>query len=136
MRFFLPGLLALTAFGQTPQNAAPRPDLNIQDAFRARFGNGLDARSHGMAFVAPTQGMFFGAPLSNDGASPDSFFSAPPPANVRKGTSCSVPLIEMKIPKGVNFAITPVPPPQGFHSDMPVTQGLAACPAADPVNPK
>jgi hypothetical protein len=46
-----------------------------------------------------------------------------------KEASCSVPLLEMKVPKGVNFTMTQVPPAEGFSDNMPVARGLAACAA-------
>jgi hypothetical protein len=46
-----------------------------------------------------------------------------------KETSCSVPLIAMKVSEDVNFTMAQVPPPQGFSDNMPVAQGLPACAA-------
>jgi hypothetical protein len=46
----------------------------------------------------------------------------------QRETSCSVPLIEVQIPKDTNFVITQVPPPSNFTDNKPVAHGLPACP--------
>jgi len=102
LRFFLPGFLVLSAFGQSPQNAAdPRRITKeaVQSILRASLGQGTLPVTY---FDRFTGGV--------------------------KETACSVPLIEMKVPKDVNFTMLQMPPPEGFSDKMPVAQGLPACP--------
>jgi hypothetical protein len=108
VRFLLPGFLVLGAFGQSSQNAAD-PSHITKEVVQAILGNNL-----GQTRPTPT------VPRMN--------YLAPLMANVPKETRCSVPLIEMNVPNGVNFTMAQVPPPQGFSDNMPVAQGLPACP--------
>lgn len=107
VRFLLPGFLVLGAFGQSPQNAVD-PTRITKEAVQAILGNNL-----GQTRPTPT------VPRMN--------YLAPLMASVPKETQCSVPLIEMEIPKGVNFVISQVPPSEGFSDNMAVARGLAAC---------
>jgi len=43
-------------------------------------------------------------------------------------SECSVPLVEMKVPKDTKFEIAQVPPPADFRDNMPVAKGLPVCP--------
>ena len=107
LRFFLPGLFALSAFGQSPQNAVD-PSRITKEAVQTILGNNL-----GQTKPRPTgQGMNYLAPLS---------------VNIPREASCSVALIEMEIPKGVNFLIEQVHPSNGTSDNMPVAKGLPAC---------
>ena len=103
LRFLLPCLFVLTAFGETPQNAVD-PSHITKEAVQAILGASLGQSKPGAAYEHLIV------------------------ANVPMETACSVPLVEMKIPKGVDFAIAQVPPPSEFHDNMPVAKGLPACP--------
>ena len=109
LRFFLPGFFVLSAFGQSPQNAVD-PTRIIKEAVQAILGNNL-----GQTRPTPT------VPRMN--------YLATLMATVPRETQCSVPLIEMKVPKDVNFTMAQVPPPERFSDNMPVARGLPACPA-------
>ena len=101
LRFFVPGFLALGAFGQSPQNAVDPTRITkeaVQAIVSASLGQGTLPVTY---FDRFTGGV--------------------------KETSCSVPLIEMKVPKDVNFTMKQVPPPQGFGDNMPVARGLSVC---------
>jgi len=99
-RFFLPALFVLSAVGQS-QNAAD-PSHITKDVVQAILGASLGQ----------------GRPVMHlERFTADS-----------KETSCSVPLIEMEIPKGV-FVIAQVPPPNGTSDKMLVVKGLPACPS-------
>ncbi|HEV8037936.1 MAG TPA: hypothetical protein VGP62_03665 [Bryobacteraceae bacterium] len=107
-RFFLPGLFVLSAFGQSSQNAIDPTRLS-KEAVQAILANNLGQTKPGM--TAP--GVFYLAPLS---------------VNLPKETSCSVPLVEMKVPKDTKFEIAQAAPPAGFRDNMPVAKGLPVCP--------
>ena len=102
-RFFLPGLFVLSAFGQSAQNAVD-PTRISKEVVQAILGNNLGQTKP----VIPLQQ-----------------FTA-------KGTmafsECSVPLVEMKVPKETKFAIAQVPPPADFRDNMPVAKGFPVCP--------
>jgi hypothetical protein len=113
LRFFLPALFVLSAFGQTPQNAVD-PYRITKKAVQAILGANLGATNLGATSPGEIRpGMNYLAPL---------------PVNVPRETSCSVPLIEMKIPKDVDFVMAQVAPPDGTRDNMPVVHGLPACP--------
>jgi hypothetical protein len=103
LRFLLPCFFVLTAFGETPQNAVD-PTRISKEAVQAILGASLGQSKPGAAYEHLIVG------------------------NVPMETACSVPLVEMKIPTGVDFAIAQVPPPSDFHDNMPVAKGLPACP--------
>jgi hypothetical protein len=105
---FLLAFFVLSAFGQSSQNAVD-PTRITKEAARAILGNNLGQSRP--ALIVP--GASYIAPLS---------------ADAFKETSCSVPLVEMKIPKDVNFAIGQVPAPSDFRDNMPVAHGLPPCP--------
>jgi hypothetical protein len=102
-RFFLPGFFVLSAFGQTAQNAVDPTRISKQIVKLI-----LNAS------LVPTK------PVMNL----QQFTANGPQAT----SSCSVPLVEVKIPKDVEFVITQVPPPGDFRDNMPVAKGLPACP--------
>jgi hypothetical protein len=102
---FLVAFFVVSAFGQSPQNAVD-PTRITREAVQAILGASLG------------QGM----PVSNvmrfsvDGL---------------RESSCSVPLIEVQIPKDTEFVIAQVRPPGNFSDKMPVAHGLPACPTGD-----
>jgi hypothetical protein len=101
LRFFLPALFVVSACGQSPQNAVD-PMRIAQKAARA-----ILSASFGQAGPVVHTERFSAATIE---------------------TSCSVPLIEMKVSKDINFTMAQVPPPEGFSDNMPVAHGLPACP--------
>jgi hypothetical protein len=100
---FLVAFSVITAFGQSSQNAVD-PTRITKEAVQAILGNNL--------------GQTKAVPRVNS--------LAPLVANVP--AQCSVPLVEMEIPKGNSFVITQVPPPGDFRDNMPMAHGLPACP--------
>lgn len=103
LRFFLPGFFVLSAFGQSPQNAVD-PTRFTKEAVQAILGVSLGQGKPPVVYLE----RFTGAVTE---------------------TSCSAPLIEMKVPEGVNFTMARVPPPEGFSDNMPAARGLPACAA-------
>ncbi len=103
LRFFLPAVFVLSAFGQSPQNAVD-PTRITKEAVQAILGNNL---GQGKLPVVHLE-RFTGAV---------------------KESACSVPLIEMKVPKDVNFTMMQVPPSEGFRDNMRAARGLPACSA-------
>jgi hypothetical protein len=103
LRFFLPGFFALSAFSQSPQNAVDTTRVT-KEAVQAILGASLGQGTLPVVRL----GRFTGAVDES---------------------ACSVPLIEMKVPKDVNFTMAQVPPPQAFSDDMAVAHGLPPCPA-------
>jgi hypothetical protein len=101
---FLFAFFVVSAFGQSAQNAVD-PARITKEAVQAILGASLGQ----------------GVPVLNL-----MHFSV----NGLRETSCSVPLIEVQIPKDTNFVITQVAPPGDFRDNMPVAHGLAACPGA------
>jgi hypothetical protein len=101
--FFLPSFFVLSAFGQTSQNAVDPSHISkeaIQAIVRAA-----------MSQTKPTVNVMV---LPDNGP--------------MTASSCSVPLVEMKIPKDIDFVIAQAAPPSGFSGNMPVAKGLLACP--------
>jgi len=103
LRFFLPALFVVSAFAQTSQNAVD-PSHITKEAVQAILGASLGQSKPVMNL------MTFTANGPND------------------ASSCSVPLVEVQIPKDTNFVIAQVHPPSGFSDNMPVAKGLPACP--------
>ncbi len=103
LRFFLPGFFVLSAFAQTSQNAVD-PSHITKEAVQAILGASLDQSKPVMNLMT---------------------FTANGP---KDASSCSVPLVEVQIPKDTNFVIAQVHPPSGFSDTMPVAKGLPACP--------
>jgi hypothetical protein len=104
LRFFLPALFVLSAFGQSYQNAVD-PSRITKEAVQAILGASLGQSKPVMNLMT---------------------FKADGP---KDASSCSVPLIEVQISKDTNFVIAQVPPPSDFRDNMPVAKGLPACPA-------
>jgi hypothetical protein len=98
---FLFAFFVVSAFGQSSQNAVD-PTRITKEAVQAVLGASLG------------QSM----PVSN----------LMPFSEWQRENSCSVPLIEVRIPKDTNFVITQVPPPGDFRDNMLVAHGLPACP--------
>jgi hypothetical protein len=104
LRFFLPALLfVVSAFGQSPQNAVD-PSRITKEAVQAILGNNLGQTRP----VLNLQQFTVNGP--------------------KEASACSVPLVEVQIPKDTNFVIAQVPPPSDFRDNMPVAKGLPACP--------
>jgi hypothetical protein len=103
LRFFLPAVFVLSAFGQSPQNAVD-PTRLTNKVVKTILDVSLGQGTLPVTYLERATGRV-------------------------KETACSVPLIEMKVPKDVNFTMAHVPPPQGFNDNMPVAQGLPACSA-------
>ena len=103
LKFFLPALFVLSAFGQSAQNAVD-PSHITKEVVQAILGNSLGQ----------------GKPVMNLMT-----FTANGP---KEDSACSVPLVEVQILKDTNFVIAQVPPPSDFRDNMPVAKGLPACP--------
>jgi hypothetical protein len=95
------GLLALTLFGQSENNAVPNPGAAIDQAVRGIIQKGLTA-SNSLPSPRPL------APRVLSGGA----------------TKCAIPLLETPIPADKNFVIGRLNPPKNFIDDMVVAQGL------------
>src|SRR5579863_5069199 len=91
LSLLLAASLAISAFGQTPENAA-HPDQYIQQTVRGAFDASLNPTVPRPPFLAP-QNTY---PIAGVPGRP---------------TQCAVPLREMKIPNGVRFATKEAPAP-------------------------
>jgi len=101
-RFLLPVAFAATLCGQTTQNAVD-PQHVIAQAVRALQNGKWQA--------------------------PASYEIAPGAVDLfETNRQCSVPLLQVEIPKDVNFTSARTSPPQEFHDTMPVAKAMPACP--------
>jgi hypothetical protein len=98
----LPFLIVLPGYAQ---NAA-QPDRVIQQAVASIARAALDATAPRIAVPSKLS------------------------SNAPKATPyCSVPLLEMGIPKNHDFVMKALPPPVGFRDNMPIGQTLPPCAA-------
>jgi hypothetical protein len=98
--------VAATLFGQTEQNAVPNPGEVVARAFRA--GNGI------LGVAPPALPFLLNPQVPQSGAMP----------------TCSVPLLEMKIPDDKNFTVKELKPPRDFTDRMVTAPAMPACPTA------
>ena len=104
-RILLPGLLALTLFGQSEDNAVPNPNTAIDRAVRGIAQRSLTASGFSL----------LPRPL-------------PPPPLSGRSTNCVVSLREMPILADKNFVIGQLSPPKNFRDNMAAAQRLlSAC---------
>jgi len=101
LRILLPGLLALTLFGQSETNAVPNPGAAIDQAVRGIIQKGLSA-SNSLPSARPL----------------------PPRVLSGRVPKCAVPLLEAPIPADKNFVIIELNPPKTFIDNMVVAHGL------------
>jgi hypothetical protein len=101
---FLLAVFVLSAFGQSSENAVD-PTRITKETVQAILGASL---GQGKPTAAAYENLVV---LGTEVAS-----------------ACSVPLVEVQIPKDVTFTMVQVAPSDGFRDNMPVAHGFPVCP--------